>query len=336
MKKRTKRNLLKISLVVLIVIVGYFFMNTDMVQNTVSTISFGNETNKKEGIAKVPENYKTLASHRGTLEKIQYTNSPRVVSAGSEKKAMVYIPYKYDKQKRYNILYLLHEYGGSEKTFLGSPAAPRPFKRMLDHMIERGDIEPTIVVALTYTKPAAYYDSMDDMGNEIIEDLAPIIESKYHTYAKSTDVKGLQASRDHRAIGGFSMGGASTWRALKNNADCFRYFLPSSMPMYYDDHGYDQGMSLTSAKSILEGVQEKAKNKKIYVFAASGSDDFMNQATEEQAKDISNYPEFTFTKKINGKGNVFFHSWKGKSHSYKETFSYFYNGLKKFFGKKSS
>ena len=109
---------------------------------------------------------------------------------------------------------------------------------------------------------------------------APIIESKYHTYAKSIDVKGLQASRDHRAIGGFSMGGASTWRALKNNADCFRYFLPSSMPMYYDDHGYDQGMSLISVKSILEGVQEKAKNKKIYVFAASGSDDFMNQAAE--------------------------------------------------------
>ena len=65
---------------VLIVIVGYFFMNTDMVQNTVSTISFGNETNKKEEIAKVPKNYKTLASHRGTLEKIQYTSSPRVVS----------------------------------------------------------------------------------------------------------------------------------------------------------------------------------------------------------------------------------------------------------------
>lgn len=61
-----------------------------------------------------------------------------------------------------------------------------------------------------------------------MNDLIPAVESKYSTWAASTDASGLAASRDHRAFGGFSMGSVNTWRAFEHCLDYFRYFAPSS------------------------------------------------------------------------------------------------------------
>ena len=58
--------------------------------------------------------------------------------------------------------------------------------------------------------------------------LIPLVESRYRTYTQQTDLEGLQASRNHRAIGGFSMGAVTTWYALEYTLDYFKYFLPIS------------------------------------------------------------------------------------------------------------
>lgn len=283
----------------------------------------------------MPSGYEKESDKAGELHELVYRSGARVSAGSALKRAMVYIPYGYDKNEkrtRYNIFYLMHGYGGSHQTFLGSKMAPRTFKNVLDNMMANGDIAPTIVVSLTYTQSADYYASMDDLGTEAVKEAAQVVESKYRTYAKSTDREGLVKSRAHRAIGGFSMGGCSTWMALKNNADCFKYYLPISMPMYYDDGGYVRSLSMDCARRIAAGANSVRDGKKVYIFAASGSRDFMNKATQKQAEDLTAHRGFKLSSGEFDKGNVIFHSWKGHRHSYKASFPYIYNGLIRFFG----
>lgn len=41
---------------------------------------------------------------------------------------------------------------------------------------------------------------------DLRENLIPAVESCFHTYAENTTEEGLEASREHRAFGGFSLG----------------------------------------------------------------------------------------------------------------------------------
>lgn len=70
-------------------------------------------------------------------------------------------------------------------------------KRILDHMIENGDIEPMIVVTPTF-----YHDNSSGPEAKLTanfrNELMPAVESTDHTYAESTDQEGLTASREHR------------------------------------------------------------------------------------------------------------------------------------------
>ena len=58
--------------------------------------------------------------------------------------------------------------------------------------------------------------------------MIPAVESKYSTYAESVTKEGLEASRDHRGFGGFSMGSVNTWNTFRYCMDYFRYFMPMS------------------------------------------------------------------------------------------------------------
>ena len=66
---------------------------------------------------------------------------------------------------------------------------------MLDNMIEKGDIPPVIVVCVTFDASVFHRDLRDN--------LIPAIESQFHTYALDVTEEGIQASRNHRAFGGF-------------------------------------------------------------------------------------------------------------------------------------
>ena len=100
----------------------------------------------------LPSSYERPSGEPGHVEEISYKTtlidgSGRVV----DKNAMVYLPYGYDKSRKYDIFYLNHGYGASNTTFLGTPNSPHAFKHILDNMIQNGDIKPIIVVTPTYT-----------------------------------------------------------------------------------------------------------------------------------------------------------------------------------------
>ncbi len=292
------------------------------------------------GIRKLPASYRTPARHRGKVTSISYAVTTPA-GARITKKALVYIPYGYSDTRRYDVFYLLHGYGGSEATFLGAPSKPRTFRNILDHMIDRGDMAPAIVVTptLAYHAYSDYYTMLEATDREITEVLVPLVEGRWSTYARSTDRAGLQASRAHRAIGGFSVGGCMTWRMLKDNADLFQWYLPCSMPLYYYEKGYDPAQNETGTKDILAGVQAARARLNaampLYIFAASGGKDFMCEATRQQALALSQQSSlFTWSSDCAfSSGNITFHAWSGRPHRYTQSFDYLYNGLIRFYKK---
>jgi hypothetical protein len=172
------------------------------------------------------------------------------------KHAIVYLPYDYDESKPYDIVYNMHGGWSTENTLLGSVSNPSGFKNILDNAIANGEIEPLIMVCPTYNNTsdddAADFslalELTENYHNELLNDLMPAVESQYHTYAwesaessssESTDSSSeassensfaitrdaLDASRDHRAFVGFSMGSVTTWRTFEYCLDEFRYLL---------------------------------------------------------------------------------------------------------------
>ena len=178
-------------------------------------------------IRPIPEGYLAPCAALGRVERVDYVTTDGLAQV---KYALVYLPASYDAGKAYNALYIIHGGGGSQESFLS-----KEFLSMLDHMIASGELEPLIVVSPTYYRPDETDKTPGSSGNavavfarELKADIIPAVESRFHTFAETTDAAGQRASRDHRAIGGFSMGSVTTWYAFLDALDAFRWFMPLS------------------------------------------------------------------------------------------------------------
>ena len=102
----------------------------------------------------VPSSYFDPSNEPGTLERFYYdTNTYDDEARDMEKFAIVYLPYGYDPddaETRYNVLYLMHGASGSESSYFGTPEEPYDDKFLLDSMIAQGDMDPMIVVCVSY------------------------------------------------------------------------------------------------------------------------------------------------------------------------------------------
>ena len=180
----------------------------------------------------VPNEYFEPSDHPGTVTRLDYESEDYVRDgAAVTKTAYVYTPYGYDAadtETRYNILYLMHGWGGRAGEYFDYG------QNLFDNLIERGDIPPLIIVSATF-----YNDNISrDFGSSIQEfrefhrdfeaHLMPAVEGQYHTYAQSTSSEDLAASRGHRAFGGFSLGSVTTWLQFCYDYDYIRWFLPMS------------------------------------------------------------------------------------------------------------
>ncbi|MBQ0000285.1 MAG: hypothetical protein KBT01_01935 [Clostridiales bacterium] len=172
----------------------------------------------------------TFEGERGTIESISYMAKDYTRDGEDfEKKAFVYLPAGYDESKQYNVVYLMHGIGGSEREWtLGEESSK--LKKILDRLMGEGTIEPFILVtpngrALAHPHKDAV-ETFYMFGNELRNDLIPYIESHYSTYAEY-DENGydLSATRNHRAMAGLSMGGMQTINiGIGECLDLFSYF----------------------------------------------------------------------------------------------------------------
>lgn len=201
------------------------------------------------GIEEIPQNYWRAAEHQGHLETLNYTveKDGRVLN----KSAMVYVPYGYDKNnksKRYNVVYLYHGGGDNFTSFYTDPRGCDPLNNILDHLIEDGKMEPVIVVTPTnYNGLKPYYEEKTSNDpdkitgsypDEMVNNIIPAVGKAYNTYLRKFNEKGIIETRDHRAVGGFSMGSLYTWYFMAAKGACVRNYIPLSGDIWaYDKSG---------------------------------------------------------------------------------------------------
>ena len=165
----------------------------------------------------VPQSYKTESEHGGSVERLDYDSIDYARDSSKiTKTAYIYTPYGYDEnntEKRYDIIYLMHGWGGHTGEYFDYTG----MKNVFDNLIENGDIPPVIIVSGTFynensdTDFSGSIDELRQFHRDFEEKLMPAVESKYHTYAQDTTPEGLKAARDHRIFGGFSLGSVTTW-----------------------------------------------------------------------------------------------------------------------------
>ncbi len=178
-------------------------------------------------LQKIPSRYlqknndkpgKLVSFNYDTYESFSYQQKSQKLT----KRAIVYLPYNYSSDNKYNVFYLMHGGWSDETTYLGTPDDPHPLKNILDNAIAEGKITPMIVVCPTYNNLSVQDSSdyglalqlTDNYHNELADDLLPAIENEFSTYAENVTEQGLIDSRDHRAFCGFSMGSVTTWHVF--------------------------------------------------------------------------------------------------------------------------
>lgn len=282
--------------------------------NTTSSEAFGNNNpampvvtyrDEEEKIienAIVPAEYEQPPTYQGKLQYEDYnTIDYEDDNHPMGKYLVVYTPYGYDPNKEYDIMYLTHGHTGGATTWLGSPTDPYEMKNVLDHLIQDGKVRPMLVVSMTYyddnkDEETDDYDShiLNAFGKELRNDIIPMVESKYNTYAKSTSVEDLKASRNHRIMGGFSMGGVTTFLQMCESMDYFKYYMPVSGTLYWsttiDRRSGDAG------KKLVDSITAQGYGRDdFFVYMSTGTIDFAKSTMDKQFQSMKKQSNmFTF------------------------------------------
>jgi len=260
-----------------------------------------------------PNSYLTQCSQPGTIVKETYTG------INGTKSLNVYLPYGYDSKKKYNIFYLMHGGGENENTIFSSDVN---LHLILDHMIMNGDLEPLIVVTPTFNGGNC---TAQNFYQEFRTNVIPFVEGKYSTYAESTTSEGIKASRMHRAFGGFSMGGLTTWTVMANCLDYVAYFMPLSGDYWSGNSGQEKANSIASSINSF-GLS----NRQYFIFAATGSEDIAYPNLAPQVEAMKSLPQFVYTSDFS-KGNFYFLVAPGLTHWWGYVRHYIYDALPYFF-----
>jgi len=153
---------------------------------------------------------------RGKLDTVSYSSK----TVGTTRRALVYKPPGYKKNKKYPVLYLLHGIGGDEKEWLNGANVPV----ILDNLYADKKLAPMIVVmpngrAMKDDRATGnIFDSLkvqafSTFEKDLLNDLIPFVEKKYAAYTY----------REHRAIAGLSMGGGQSLNFGLGNLDKFAW-----------------------------------------------------------------------------------------------------------------
>ncbi len=285
----------------------------------------------QEGMTEsIPEEYFLPANNKGKIISINYETEDYAFGSGIlTKTAHVYLPFGYDQsntRKKYNILYLMHGWGGDSGEFFLENRT-----NIYDNMIERGDIEPMIIVSPTFYSAgfnkddhAASIVALRGFQNEFENALMPAVEGTVNTYTKSTSKKALKASRNHRAFGGFSFGSVTTWLQFCYNYDYIRYYMPMSGSCWY--YGtYEDYQTKNNVDFLEELVKTQKLDKRGYfIYFATGTYDFEKMQSVDQMTEM-------LSRKTFDKEHLMCYQKDGGYHDYDSVMEFIYNGLPFFF-----
>lgn len=259
----------------------------------------------------IPVNYYTMCSESGKTDLFTYRN------AKTERNAVVYLPYGYnkeDKSKRYPVLYLMHGGGGNCSSYMGLAFCPNRLVYILDHAIKNGEIPAMIVVC------------PDDNGSfysELRKYLIPAVDEQLNTIA----------DREHRAFGGFSMGSVATWKVFQYDLDLVKYFIPMSGDSWaFTTTGGSSHPDQTAAIIAKAKFIDQYKPQDYLIFAATGGNDIAYPNMTPQIESMTKLTDrFIYTTENFSKGNLIYYVVKKNGHEYGCTYEYIYNALQLFF-----
>ena len=149
---------------------------------------------------------------RGTVQYIPYTT----ILGDYGYHLGVYLPAGYDpdRAKPYKVVYLAHGIFGDETDFM----IPVNVPNILDNMIARGEIEPTVVVTMGnhFTGASVGFGSYNrtNASNNLVQVILPFIEANFN----------VSDQREGRAVGGFSYGGSTSGIVIRDYTAVFGYY----------------------------------------------------------------------------------------------------------------
>lgn len=196
---------------------------------------------------------------RGKLETVEYDSK----SVGVKRKATVYTPPGYAKDKTYPVLYLLHGIGGDENEWRrgGAPDV------ILDNLIADKKAVPMIVVMPNgrASKDVTAKDGFGKQGpafaafeKDLIEDLIPFVEKTYPA----------KADRTARALAGLSMGGGQSLNFGLGNLGTFAWV-----------GGFSSAPNTKRPDDLIKDHADAAKKLKL-LYVACGDKDTLFRTSE--------------------------------------------------------
>ena len=280
----------------------------------------------------IPADYLEPCDRQGRVEEVRYPYG--LEDDGQENIATVYLPAGYDEsEEKYNVLYILHASNGKPKKYL-NPNKVTEMQNLLDHMITDGVLQPLIVVAATYYPPGSdlpqaflgeQVELVSEFPMELADKIIPAVEKNYRTFAETTDLEGIVASRAHRGIAGFSLGGVATWNAFQKQMQCFRWFLPISEASWSDAEGGTSGIwnSDVSAQVLYNAVLEQGYGKDDFrLFVGTGTDDEAFEISTKQMMSLLEYGDM-----FKPGDNTSCSMMAGGTHTTKAVYTYLYHIL---------
>ena len=190
----------------------------------------------------------------GKLQMVEYESK----TVGTTRKLLVYTPPRYSDATKYPAMYLLHGIGGDE-TEWKKHCAPGV---ILDNLIADGKI-PAMIVLFPNCRAEVDDHPRDNIFNhskafetftdDLISGVIPYVESHYSVIADS----------EHRALGGYSMGGGQTLNIGLTHLDKFSYLAAMS--------------TAPNVKSLAELIPDpKAlESLKVFYISCGDKDGFM-------------------------------------------------------------
>ena len=245
----------------------------------------------------IPRDYLQPAGRQGRVEKLTY----------GRKHVLVYRP----DGEADCVLYLIHGGGGDQRDFI-CPA----FINMVDHMIEAGELRPLVIAAPTYYDPDET-DKRPGNSGVAVAKFCPELRGQIIQLVESA--VGLDPGRERRAIGGFSMGGVTTWYAFMEALDLFRWFMPLSGDCWACGEKGGGAHPDETARLLAEAADRQGISD-YRIHAITGTADIAFPNLDAQIKAMAAYPEAFGDRLV-------YETMEGGVHDYDTIFRYLYNAL---------
>jgi enterochelin esterase-like enzyme len=212
----------------------------------------------------------------GTVQSVPYKSK----SLGTDRKMVVYTPPGYEQStSRYPLLYLLHGAGSNETTWTQNGSA----HVILDNLIADGKLKPLVVVMpFGLAAPRAAGQRGDAAENKMqregflkdfIEDVLPFVDSRYRVY---TD-------RDHRAIGGLSLGGAQALAIGLTRLDLFSRIAAFSPAMGASNNPATGGVDFETVLADTARINGQLK----FLWVSCGTEDTLFKSVGDFSDQLS-------------------------------------------------